>query len=57
VLAEVEDHLRESAREVGEEEALARFGPAGLLVVGPLQVAVAVAGLALFARAARSSAD
>ncbi|HEV8686916.1 MAG TPA: hypothetical protein VGQ84_06545 [Gaiellaceae bacterium] len=27
VLAEVEDHLRESAREVGEDEAVARFGP------------------------------
>jgi uncharacterized membrane protein len=28
VLAEVEDHLRESSAVHGEEEALARFGPA-----------------------------
>jgi len=31
VLAEVEDHLRESAREVGEDEAVARFGSAEAL--------------------------
>jgi hypothetical protein len=31
VLAEVEDHLREAAREVGEDEAVARFGPAQAL--------------------------
>lgn len=28
VVAEVEDHLRESAASVGAEEAVARFGPA-----------------------------
>jgi HAAS domain-containing protein len=31
VLAEAEDHLRESARELGEEEAVAGFGPAAAL--------------------------
>jgi HAAS domain-containing protein len=104
VLAEVEDHLREAARDVGEDEAVARFGPAQALadsyrasvcwlyaalafarlaypvlsypipenalppatwpsvdempeelVLGPLQIAVALGGLALLARAARPS--
>jgi hypothetical protein len=31
VLAEAEDHLREATREVGEDEAIARFGPAQAL--------------------------
>ena len=47
MLAEAEDHLREAAGEVGEEEAVARFGPAS-------QVAAGLAGAAAtaWARAA-----
>ena len=42
VLAEVEDHLREAAREVGEEEAVARFGPPGAVAgaFAPLRAVV-----------------
>lgn len=40
VLAEAEDHLRESAREVGEDEAVARFGAPRELASGFRRVAV-----------------
>jgi hypothetical protein len=50
VLAEAEDHLREAAATVGEEEAVARFGPARQLARGVRHVAAtrvaAVAALA-----------
>lgn len=52
VLAEAEDHLRESAAAVGEEDAVARFGPArevarGFRHVAALQLAAAAALVAL----------
>jgi hypothetical protein len=52
VLAEVDDHLRESAEAVGEEAAVARFGPAhevarGFRCAAALQLAAAAALLAL----------